>query len=60
MESLVQDTKYAVRLLWKSKAFTLTVIATLAICISANTVVFSVIRKTTRKALAASLSSTID
>jgi predicted permease len=48
---MVQDVKYAVRLLWKSKAFTLTVLATLAICISANTVVFSVVNSVVLKPL---------
>jgi hypothetical protein len=51
MESVVQDVKYAVRLLWKSKAFTLTVLATLAICISAKTVVFSVVNSVVLKPL---------
>jgi predicted permease len=43
MESLLQDLRYGLRLLWKNKAFATTAIATVAICIGANTVIFAVI-----------------
>jgi predicted permease len=38
------DVRVALRLLWKDKAFTLTAAATLALCIGANTALFSVVR----------------
>lgn len=40
---MLSDLKVAVRLLWKAKAFTLTAAVTLAICIGANTALFSVV-----------------
>ena len=43
MDELLQDVRFAFRLLWKDKAFTITAIATLAVCIGANTTIFSVI-----------------
>jgi predicted permease len=43
MESLLQDLRYGLRLLWKHKAFAITAVATLAVCIAANTIIFSVI-----------------
>ncbi len=43
MESLIQDIRFSVRLLWKDKGFSVTAIATLAVCIAANTAIFSVI-----------------
>src|SRR5262249_30844081 len=40
---VISDLRVALRLLWKDKAFTLTVALTLALCIGANTAVFSVV-----------------
>src|SRR6266540_1008375 len=43
MESLFRDLRYGARLLWKDKGFTLTALLTLALCIGANTAVFTVV-----------------
>lgn len=43
MDTLWSDLKFAVRLLWKDKAFALTALLTLGICIGANTAIFSVV-----------------
>jgi hypothetical protein len=43
MESLVQDIKFSLRLLWKDKGFAATGIATLALCIGANAAIFSIL-----------------
>lgn len=43
MERLTQDLTFAARLLWKDRAFTLTTVATLAICVAANAAIFAVI-----------------
>jgi len=43
MERLLQDLRFAARLLWRDKAMALTVMLTLAVCIGANTTIFSVI-----------------
>jgi predicted permease len=40
---MTSDIRVAFRLLWKDKAFTLTVALTLALCIGANTALFSVV-----------------
>lgn len=44
METLRHDVRYALRLLWKDRTFAVTVIATLAVCIAANTAIFAVVR----------------
>ena len=44
MDTLRQDLRFALRLLWKDRAFALTAILTLAICIGANTAIFAVVR----------------
>ena len=40
---MTADIRVALRLLWKDKAFTLTAAFTLALCIGANTALFSVV-----------------
>src|SRR5215475_7181288 len=40
---MTSDLRVALRLLWKDKAFTLTAALTLALCIGANTALFSVV-----------------
>lgn len=43
MDSFFHDLRVGVRLLWKDKAFTITAALTLALCIGANTALFSVV-----------------
>ncbi|MCZ6806074.1 MAG: ABC transporter permease [Deltaproteobacteria bacterium] len=43
MESLLQDLKFAVRQLFREKGFFITTALTLALCIGANTTIFSVV-----------------
>ncbi len=43
MERLVQDIRFAARVLWKDKGFALTAILTLGICIGANAGIFAVV-----------------
>ena len=43
METLLQDLKFGLKVLWKSKVFTITALLTLAVTIGANTAIFSVI-----------------
>lgn len=43
MESLLQDVKFGLRLLARDRAFTMTAILTLAVCIGTNATVFSVL-----------------
>ena len=51
MDRLRQDLKFAVRTLWKDRGFTLTVIATLALCVAANTSIFAVVNAVLLKPL---------
>jgi predicted permease len=44
MDTLFQDLKFALRLLVKDRAFAATTILTLALCIGANTAIFTVVR----------------
>ena len=43
MERLLQDARYAVRVLLKDRAFTLTTLLTLTLCIGANAAIFAVV-----------------
>jgi predicted permease len=43
MERLLQDLRFATRTLWKDRSFTLTTIATLALCLSANVAIFAIV-----------------
>lgn len=40
---MLQDLKFGIKLLWKDKAFTITALVTLALCIGANTAIFTVL-----------------
>jgi putative ABC transport system permease protein len=52
MDKLRQDLRFAFRLLWKDRSFTATVIVTLALCIGANTAIFTVVRSVLLRPLA--------
>ncbi len=43
MERFLQDLKFAIRLLTRDRAFSLTMLATLALCIGANAAIFAVV-----------------
>jgi predicted permease len=43
MDTLLHDIRFGLKLLWKEKAFSATVLLTLAVCIGANATIFSVI-----------------
>jgi predicted permease len=43
MDRLLQDLRFGLRILWKDRGFSLTTVATLALCIAANTSIFAVI-----------------
>jgi hypothetical protein len=40
---MLQDLRFGFKLLWKEKAFTITALLTLALCIGANTAIFTVL-----------------
>jgi putative ABC transport system permease protein len=44
VDTLRQDLRFALRLFWKDRAFALTTVLTLALCIGANTAIFTVVR----------------
>ena len=44
MDTLRHDLRLALRLLWKDRGFAVTALLTLAICIGANTAIFTVVR----------------
>ncbi len=43
MDALLRDVRFGARQLWKDRGFTLTALATLALCIGANAVVYTVV-----------------
>ncbi len=51
MDRLLQDLRFALRLLWKDRAFTVTTLATLALCVGANTAIFAVVNSVILKPL---------
>ena len=52
MESILHDLRFGLKLLWKERAFSATVLVTLAVCIGANAAIFSVINSVLLKPLA--------
>jgi hypothetical protein len=51
MSRLLQDVRFAVRLLLKDRSFTVTAVLTLAVCVAANTAMFSIVRSVPMKPL---------
>ncbi|MBA3270521.1 MAG: ABC transporter permease, partial [Acidobacteria bacterium] len=51
MDRLLHDLKFATRLLWRDRGFTVTVVATLALCVGANTSIFAVVNSVLLKPL---------
>lgn len=43
MDRLLQDVRFAVRLLWKDRGFAATTVATLALCLAANIAIFAIV-----------------
>jgi predicted permease len=43
MDRLLQDLRFAVRLLWKDRSFAATTVATLALCLAANVAIFAIV-----------------
>jgi predicted permease len=43
MESISRDIRFALRLLWRDRGFAATTVATLALCVAANTAIFAVV-----------------
>src|SRR6266567_1967212 len=53
METLIRDIRLAARLLWKDRGFAATAILTLAVCIGANTAIFTIVNSALLRPLAA-------
>lgn len=51
MDRLFQDLRFALRLLWRDRAFTITTLATLALCVGANTAIFAIVNSVILKPL---------
>ena len=51
MDTFLRDVRFGLKLLWKEKAFSATVLLTLAVCIGANATIFSVINTVLLKPL---------
>ena len=51
MDRFLQDLRFALRILWKDRGFALTTIATLALCVAANTSIFAVVNAVLLKPL---------
>ena len=51
MERLFQDLRFAARLLWKDRSFSITTIATLALCLGANVAIFAVVNSVLLRSL---------
>ena len=49
---MLQDFRFGLKLLWKEKAFTIAALLTLALCIGANTAIFTVLRTVVLEPLA--------
>jgi predicted permease len=51
MDRVIQDVRFAIRLLSKDRAFTATTVATLALCVAANAAIFAVVNAVVLKPL---------
>src|SRR5881396_939531 len=59
MESLIRDIRLGLKLLWKDHGFAATAILTLAVCIGANTAVFTIVNSVLLRPLPVSESDRI-
>ena len=51
METMQQDVRYAFRMLWRTRGLTVVVLATVALCVGANTALFAVVHAALLRAL---------